>query len=142
VLLLVAAATATAIAVAAQPGVPTATAGAELGRWITESGNLEVEIAPCGDALCGTVTRVLANHSMSDSGKEMAAADSRSPLGTKLVYDLVASGDNQWRGQIYNRENGKTYRCIVSVEDANRLRVRGYVGIPWIGKTQIWTRVS
>ena len=35
------------------------------GRWITANGNLEVEIAPCGNALCGTVTQVLGNRSMS-----------------------------------------------------------------------------
>ncbi|WP_241027170.1 DUF2147 domain-containing protein [Variovorax sp. RKNM96] len=34
------------------------------GRWITANGNLEVEVAPCGAALCGTVTKVLGNRSM------------------------------------------------------------------------------
>ena len=54
-------------AVAPAPG--TAHPKAPLGRWITESGNLEVNIAPCnpagGNALCGKVVRVLANRSMS-----------------------------------------------------------------------------
>ena len=45
------------------------TAYGQTGRWITASGNLEIEIAPCGQALCGTVVRVLANNSMSSSGK-------------------------------------------------------------------------
>jgi hypothetical protein len=35
------------------------------GRWLTESGNLEVVVAPCAADLCGTVARVLANRSMS-----------------------------------------------------------------------------
>jgi hypothetical protein len=38
--------------------------GALLGRWLTDNGNLEIEIAPRGAALCGTVTKVLANRSM------------------------------------------------------------------------------
>ena len=63
---------------------------APLGRWITESGNLEVEIAPCPtnangtasantggssgtNTLCGKVVRVLANRSMAvtDMGAQM-----------------------------------------------------------------------
>jgi hypothetical protein len=54
------------------------------GRWITQSGNLEIEIAPCGDALCGTAVKVLANHSMSNAGAEMA--DTGIPaLGLKVL---------------------------------------------------------
>src|SRR5215475_8575036 len=86
-------------------------ASAQEGRWITESGNLEVQIAPCNQALCGTVVRVLANNSMSAPGTEMKPVDARSPMGMKILSDFTPSGDQQWTGQIYNRENGKTYRC-------------------------------
>ena len=46
---------------------------ASLGRWLTDNGNLEIEIAPCGAALYGTVTKVLAIRSMR-GGVEMVAA--------------------------------------------------------------------
>ena len=36
-----------------------ATAADLTGRWRAASGNVEVEIAPCGAALCGTIVRVL-----------------------------------------------------------------------------------
>ncbi|HEX3141165.1 MAG TPA: DUF2147 domain-containing protein [Rhizobacter sp.] len=117
------------------------------GRWITASGNLEIEIAPCGSALCGTVTKVLANNSMSRDGQPMTPADPRPALGMKILIDLLPDeGDAStvWRGQLYNRENAKTYRAKVEVQarpDAqSELHVRGYVGLPLFGQTQRWLR--
>lgn len=112
------------------------------GRWLTESGNLEVEIAPCGEAFCGTVVRVLANRSMSDPSAAMAPADGRPALGMQILSDLKPSGDQQWTGTIYNRENAKTYSCRVTLAAPDRLEVRGYVLLPLIGKTQVWRRVA
>lgn len=136
-------ATATAIAMGvlaahAQPQQPPA----QLGRWITESGNLEVDIAACGDALCGTVTRVMANRSMSAPGQEMEAADKRPALGMKILTGLRASGDGTLTGDIYNRENAKTYSVRLTMDGPQQMLVRPYVGIPLFGKTQLWLRAS
>jgi uncharacterized protein (DUF2147 family) len=113
----------------------------ELGRWVTESGNLEVEIAPCGAALCGTVVEVLANRSMSNPGTTMTPA-ARPVLGMKILTDFVPGGDRQWKGYIYNRENGKTYRCRMTLLESGHLEIHAYVGLPLFGKTQIWRRVA
>lgn len=139
----------------AQPGAAAAQAPsathpkAPLGRWITESGNLEVDIAPCttnanGDTgsqtLCGKVVRVLANRSMSAPGSDMAAADARPALGMTMLSDLRDSGSGAYQGEIYNRENAKTYRAKLTPAEPDQLLVRGYVGIPLFGKTQVWRR--
>lgn len=112
------------------------------GRWITESGNLEVEIAPCGgDAWCGTVTRVLGNRSMSAPGQDMDAADKRPALGMKLLTGLKPAGDGATLGgEIYNRENAKTYSVRLSLDGPQQLVVRPYVFMPLFGKTQVWQR--
>lgn len=114
----------------------------ETGRWITESGNLEVEIVPCGNALCGTVVNVLANNSMSRPSQVMQAADTRSPLGLQLLSDFLPTGDGDWRGRIYNREDGETYDCQLELLAPDQLKVRGYKGIPLFGKTQVWRRAE
>lgn len=115
---------------------------AQIGRWVTESGNLEVDIAACGEALCGTVTRVLANRSMSAPGQEMEAADTRPALGMKILTGLRASGDEALAGEIYNRENAKTYSVRLTMDGPQQMLVRAYVGIPLFGKTQLWRRVA
>ncbi|KQO26666.1 hypothetical protein ASF11_03005 [Acidovorax sp. Leaf76] len=127
---------------------------APLGRWITESGNLEVDVAPCAtDAkttatsnaggsptLCGKVVRVLANRSMSAPGTDMAAADARPALGMTLLSALRDTGGGDYQGEIYNRENAKTYRATLTPAEPDQLLVRAYVGIPLFGKTQVWRR--
>jgi uncharacterized protein (DUF2147 family) len=45
-------------------------------------------------------------------------------------------------GQIYNGENGRTYSANISLQADGKLRLRGYVGSPMLGETQLWTRVS
>ncbi|MDP9992565.1 uncharacterized protein (DUF2147 family) [Variovorax boronicumulans] len=144
---------ATAFAAQAQSSSPSASSDPR-GRWVTANGNLEVEVAPCGAALCGTVTKVLANRSMAPGGGDMQAADKRPALGMTLLKDFApvdASADptrppTEWAGQIYNRENGKTYRCNMSVSTAGNaageLLLHAYVGLPLFGKTQRWVRVA
>ncbi|MEP6873812.1 MAG: DUF2147 domain-containing protein [Burkholderiales bacterium] len=121
------------------------------GRWITANGNLEVEIAPCGAALCGTVTQVLGNRSMGSSNEEMKPADPRPAMGMKLLIDFAPASTadtskpaSEWTGKLYNRENAKTYSCTMSVSTADNasgeLLLHPYVGIPLFGKTLRWTR--
>ncbi len=113
----------------------------ERGRWLTESGNLEVNIASCGKALCGTVVKVLGNRSMSNPNATMQAADSRPALGMQILSDFVASGDGEWSGRIYNRENAKSYDCNMQLIAPDQLKIRAYKFLPIFGKTQIWKRV-
>ena len=113
-----------------------------LGHWITESGNLEVSIEPCAQALCGTVVKVLGNRSMKKTDEVMDPVDKRPALGMKILTDFVGNGDGELQGHIYNRENGKTYDCLLSEEAPDRLKVRAYKFLPLFGKTQIWKRVS
>jgi uncharacterized protein (DUF2147 family) len=120
---------------AAEPSSPFA------GRWITESGNLEIEIAPCGDAWCGTVTREFGNRSMSLPGQQMAPVDSRPALGMRILTAMVPSSDaTSLSGDIYNRENGKTYSVRLTLDTAHQLNVRAYAVLPLFGKTQRWQR--
>ena len=99
-----------------------------------------MQLAPCGPAICGTVVKVLANRSMSGPGAEMVPADPRPAMGMKLLTDFKPSGEGEWKGQIYNRENGKTYSALMTHPAPDQLVIRGYVGLPLFGKTQVWRR--
>jgi len=126
------------------------------GRYLTASGNLEVEVAACGTALCGTVTRVLANRSMHRPGQEMKPADTRPALGMQLlsgfrpVQPLASEADpssagaqpTQWAGLIHDRETGRQYDALMSVDASGDLVLRGYVGLPLFGRTQVWHRLA
>jgi uncharacterized protein (DUF2147 family) len=119
-------------------GLSPAVAGGIEGRWIPASGNVIVEVAPCGEALCGTIVEILSNMSMSEIGKELPA--DVPGVGTQVLIGLEPSGEGEWQGQIFNRENGKTYNCNVGLPSSDKMTVHGYVGIPLFGKTQVWER--
>lgn len=119
-----------------------ATPQGALGRWLTQSGNFEIDIAACGQALCGTVVRVLGNQSMSRPGTEMKPADTKNAMGMKILTALMPADDGTLQGQIYNRENGKTYDCRVTLLAPDQLEIHAYKFLPIFGKSQIWTRVA
>lgn len=123
---------------------------AVLGKWLTEAGSAQVEIKRCGDKLCGEV--VWLKEPLADDGQEKWDAynpdptlRSRKILGLSMLSGFVKSAGaaERWEdGTIYNPEDGKTYKCTLTLENPNTLKVRGYVGIPLLGKTQIWNRVQ
>ncbi len=118
-------------------GASAADSQTPLGRWISASGNVEVAIAPCGPALCGLVSRVFANRSM------QSLAASKAPpatVGLKILSDVRPAGDGRWVGRIYNREQGRSYDCELSLAGPNSLVVRPYILVPIIGQTQVWRR--
>jgi uncharacterized protein (DUF2147 family) len=109
-----------------------------LGRWITASGNVEVTVHPCGPALCGAVSRVFANNSMEHPGP---ASSPPATIGLQIMSDFRPDSDG-WTGKLFNRENGDTYDCHVTVQGPNSLVVHAYVLLPLFGKTQIWRRLG
>lgn len=121
-----------------------------VGTWLGETGRSHIRIASCGDKLCGSVAwlkepldeagKPKVDHKNSDDGKRQ-----RPLLGLAMLENFVRSADaaEKWEsGTIYNPEDGDTYRSTMTLEDADTLKVRGYVGIPLFGKTQTWTRVK
>ena len=43
-------------------------------------------------------------------------------------------------GRIVDPTNGKSYRAVVTLDGPDVLRVRGYVGVRALGRTQVWHR--
>ena len=118
-----------------------------VGTWATDGDKSHVEIAPCGLKFCGSIVRL--KEPLDDDGKLKHDANNpnkilrdRSIIGLPLLANFVAStAGNVWEdGTIYNPEDGKTYSCTLTLLDTETLKVRGYVGLPMFGKTQIWKR--
>lgn len=106
------------------------------GRWLTEGGKGIVAIAPCGQALCGKVERVLAAEaSRTDINNPDPKLRSRPIVGINILSGFVADG-NQWKGRIYDPESGKSYRSIVERGAGGTLKVKGCIA--FLCKTQTW----
>ena len=113
------------------------------GTWRSAAGTIDVRIAACGPALCGTIASVVSEHSMSDPSVSRADAPG---VGIVVLSNfLPAEGAPEagtFEGYLYNRENRKMYACVMSLEAPDRLRIHAYVGVQLLGQTQTWTRIS
>lgn len=62
-------------------------------------------------------------------------------VGLVILSGLRKDGDEYVDGQILDPDNGSTYRSKLKLLDNGKtLSVRGYIGIPMLGRTQIWVR--
>jgi uncharacterized protein (DUF2147 family) len=124
-------------------------AGKAVGTWATEEGKSHVKIMACGEKLCGNI--IWLKEPLGEQGAPKSDARNPEPslqnrpiIGLPLLVDFSAGEDaDVWNnGTIYNPEDGAIYSCTLTLLDSNTLKVRGYVGLPLFGKTQIWTRVN
>ena len=133
------------------PLLPTAAHASDpTGLWWAEGGFAQVEIRACGDALCGRV--VWLRHPLGPDGCELrdvenpdAALRDRSVTGLEILRGLRPSPDDpgEWNGgTIYDPGSGRTYGAVAVLDGAERLRVRGYLGIRLLGRTTTWVRVG
>jgi uncharacterized protein (DUF2147 family) len=62
-------------------------------------------------------------------------------VGLRILWNLSKNGDQWSGGQILDPGNGKVYSCSISLEDGGkRLKVRGFIGFSWLGRTEHWLR--
>ena len=111
------------------------------GTYLDAGGYVHITVRACGAARCGVITRIVRRkpgEPDNDIHNDNAALRSRPILGVTILSGLRWS-DGAWRGQVYNPEDGDTYRAVVRPGDGGSLRVQGCVSI--ICRTQVWRAV-
>ncbi len=117
------------------------------GKWKTiddQTGEAKsiVEVYERDGKIYGKVIEILNPEKKDAKCQNCKGSDKDKPiLGLVIIKGLSKDG-NEWSGgQILDPNNGKTYKCTMTLNDANQLNVRGYIGISLLGRTQTWTRV-
>ena len=108
------------------------------GKYRDSDGYIEMTVAPCGSARCGTVTRIIKRkpgEPMNDAHNDDPALRDRPIRGIRILQNLRWD-DGAWRGQVYNPEDGGTYRTEVRKRANQSLEVKGCV--TFICKTRIF----
>ncbi|WP_342362317.1 DUF2147 domain-containing protein [Terrarubrum flagellatum] len=98
------------------------------GVWARDTGESRVRIAPCGGALCGTITW-------------LKSADSPAKVGQRVFFDMKPAGANAWEGKAFNPEDGKTYTGKMTLA-GDKLTTRGCALAGLICKSVTWSRVN
>ncbi|MEO0389795.1 MAG: DUF2147 domain-containing protein [Pseudomonadota bacterium] len=99
------------------------------GTWASpknEAGaSLQVEVAACGTAICGKITKV--------------TGGDQSIVGDQLVWDMQARGGGEYRGKIWAPDTNKTYNGRMEL-NGNKMKMSGCVLGVCRGET--FTRVN
>ena len=116
------------------------------GWWMDQSGKAGIEISPCGADLCGRIEWLRApldsaGKPKTDIHNSNEALRGRKLCGMQILGNFVPDEDGGWKGGwIYDPQGGKTYHSVMHVAADGTLHVRGYVGIPLLGRSEVWTR--
>jgi uncharacterized protein (DUF2147 family) len=109
------------------------------GTWRVEDGKALIRIVDCGGKYWGVVA--WEKTPGIDRRNPNPALRTRPTLGMPVLLDMSRDQANQWKGRIYNAEDGQTYESHVRLSGANALRVEGCVlGFMCGGET--WTRAA
>lgn len=98
---------------------------------MTEVGQLQIEIANCGGAVCGTIV---------GARNPQGLAGDYEHMGRQMIWDMVSNGAGSWRdGKIWDPRNDRTYNSRMVLE-GGRLNVSGcFLGFC---QSQSWERAQ
>jgi len=119
-----------------------------IGRWKTiddETGKAisVVEIFESKGKIYGKVIEIFNPKSRKRVCENCAGDDHNKPiLGMTVIKGLTKDGGEYSNGKILDPKHGKLYKCYITLESADKLKVRGYIGISLLGRTQYWERVK
>jgi len=122
-----------------------AAAQSATGLWRTiddEDGepSSHVEIYEQGGELFGRIIKLLPEGQLCDDCADQFQGSNMQ--GVVILRDMEPDGEKWSGGNIIDPGNGRTYRCKMELSGPNRLRVRGFLGISLLGRTQVWERVE
>ncbi len=113
--------------------------GDPVGNLLAQDGRGVVRMEPCAEGLCGIIVGIARA-----PGDPMPTAFTGRPQCGMVIFtgtDARAEGGTA-EGRITDPRDGRTYRAQLWREPANRLHLRGYIGVPLLGVTQVWLHSS
>lgn len=122
---------------ALRPLATHAATGPAIGVWSNPKRTLDVQTAPCGPRLCGTIVRA----------SEGARADAREAgvtqlIGLQLLQDYRPVDAHTWRGRVYVPDMGRRFSSRIEQLSPDTLRISGCLIGNLFCKSQLWQRVK
>lgn len=126
-------------------------AASPVGRWQTfddATGHAKaiVVLSEQKGVVSGTIERVLETDQPGSNPiclKCEGDLKNRPLVGLRILWEMRRNGDQWTGGQILDPHSGKVYRCTLMLTEGGRaLKVRGFIGMALLGRTQLWQRVN
>lgn len=119
-----------------------------IGKWKTiddETGDAKsiVEVFSKSGKIYAKVVEILEPANKNRVCTNCSGVDKNQPiLGLTIIKGLTKDGSEYNSGEILDPKNGKLYKCALSLESKDKLKIRGYIGFSLLGRTQYWYRVN
>lgn len=105
-----------------------------------------IRIVQVGDEFQGIIEKGLKADEREDAVCEKCpgARKGQRLLGMAIITGVKRGSNGEYSGgEILDPDEGKTYRCKLTLKDDGRkLDVRGFIGVSLFGRTQTWLRVE
>jgi uncharacterized protein (DUF2147 family) len=109
-----------------------------MGTWSTANGHGVVAIVQCGDALCGRIVGI-----DREPTEPMPTDVHGNPqCGLTIITNEKPDSDGTWLGNVIDPRSGSTYQAKLWLDEGGNLNLRGFIGIPLLGATQVWHKFT
>ena len=126
-------------------GVLAQNGDAIVGKWLSANGEDQIQIYKKGDKYFGKLAWIKFPDENGkpkvDKNNPDPALRTRPDLGLELLQNFTFDGKNYEDGTIYDPKSGKVYSCKMTLNN-DKLKIRGYIGISLLGRTEVWTKVK
>ena len=119
-----------------------------IGKWKTiddKTGKPKsiIEIYEKDGKIYGKIIDILNPANKKNLCTECSGTEKNKPvMGMVLINGLTKDNDEYNGGTIIDPTNGKVYKCYIALEAQDKLKVRGYIGLSILGRTQYWYRIK
>jgi uncharacterized protein (DUF2147 family) len=101
-----------------------------------------VRIVAERDAYVGRVEQVLDPEAPSRCAKCTGARHDQPIVGMQILTGLRRANGHYAGGEILDPDDGRVYRAEARlIEHGRHLSLRGYIGLPILGRSQVWQRM-
>jgi uncharacterized protein (DUF2147 family) len=116
-----------------------------LGEWWTENNEGRISMTRDKEGFYRGTTTCCAKKDKQgnvilDVNNPNPSLRTRDPIGMILIWKLKFEDGEYVDGHVYNPRDGKSYRIQMTMVDNETVKIRGYMGIPLLGQTQVWKR--
>lgn len=109
------------------------------GLWLTQDRGGVIAITPCGSGLCARIVGIVLDHPTDATPVDYRGV---SQCGLRLISEARQIRPGLWKGHILDPRNGSIYDAELKLDSRGRLVLRGFLGIPLLGRTETWTRYT
>jgi uncharacterized protein (DUF2147 family) len=117
-----------------------------VGTWLSANQGTKLTFYKEGTTYSGKIAWLKDGEEHGEARKDVNNPDeskrSRPLVGMEMFTGFEYRRNIWTRGKMYDPKTGNTYNCQLRLVSPDKLNIRVFFGINFLGKTETWTRVS